>query len=104
TRQLGDQAGEARLLRSLGLVLLSLADYRRATGCLEDALAIQERLGNRLDMQRTLRSLAVVDIAAGSFDYARDRLERSAAMARETGDEWGLATSFGAQAEQALEL
>ena len=102
-RQLADEPETALVLRALGLVLLSLADHRGAERCFEEALAIQQRLG-RIDTGRTVGSLALVAIADGRYEDAGARLEACVAVARTTGDEWGLATAIGVQGELALEI
>jgi len=103
-RQLGDEASIAHTLRSLGLALLSLADYPGATRCLDEALDIHRRLGDVSDVARTIGSLALVAIEAGSYDTARDRLAECLALARQADDEWAIATAIGVDGELALEV
>jgi predicted ATPase/DNA-binding SARP family transcriptional activator/Tfp pilus assembly protein PilF len=88
----------ARSLPVLGDPTLWASDHERATADLEQALAIQRRLGQRPDMVVTLRCLGLVAQQQGDRARALAYLQEAVAIARELGNrlylsltvhEWG---------------
>ena len=85
-RQLGDHAGEARMLRRLGMLSNDLGRYDEAAGHFGAAAALYERLGDRHRQATVINSLGVVAFRRGDLDAAVDRLSQALEMHRSLGD------------------
>jgi predicted ATPase/DNA-binding SARP family transcriptional activator len=85
-RALGDQWGEANVLRRLGRAAESLGDCSEAKQLHEEGLAIRRSLGDRIGIVDSLIGLSIVAGKQGQFEEA-DRLAREGIeLCREIGD------------------
>jgi tetratricopeptide (TPR) repeat protein len=85
-RELGDQVGEARMLRRLGLLSTDLGRYDEAVGHLGAASALYERLADRHRQATVINSLGVVSLRRGDPETAVGYLEQALEVHRELGD------------------
>jgi predicted ATPase/DNA-binding SARP family transcriptional activator/Tfp pilus assembly protein PilF len=103
----------ARSLPVLGDPALWTSDHDRTIAALEQALAIQRRLGQRPDMVVSLRCLGLVTQQQGDRDRALACLQEAVAIARELGNrlylsltvhEWGCVLYHHGAYEEACAL
>jgi eukaryotic-like serine/threonine-protein kinase len=82
----GQPAVQARLLRAMGDVYRNLGLYQTAGPLLEQAVAIQERLGRdgEVELARTLRSLGILYRRQGRNAEAEAVLKRAVDLTRRT--------------------
>jgi eukaryotic-like serine/threonine-protein kinase len=82
----GQPAVQARLLRAMGDVYRNLGLYQTAGPLLEQAVAIQERLGRdgEVDLAKTLRSLGILYRRQGRNVEAEAALQRAVDLTRRT--------------------
>jgi tetratricopeptide (TPR) repeat protein len=73
------------VLNKAGAMAWPQGDYDRARWLNEQALTLQQQLGDRAGASLSLQSLAVIDLMTSDFVAARDLLERSLAIERELG-------------------
>jgi non-specific serine/threonine protein kinase len=94
-RDLGDQAGVAASLNSLGALAHDRSDFGRARAHLEEALEIRRRLGDRAALAVSLNNVGVETEHEGDFARACLLHEESLQIRREMNDAWGIAGSLG---------
>jgi class 3 adenylate cyclase/tetratricopeptide (TPR) repeat protein len=82
---LGDPAGEAHVLRSMGFLRWHQGRYDEAVGCNEAALAIDRRRADSAAMAMDLTNLGAVLRNVGDHARARDCLEEAQALFQAVG-------------------
>ncbi|HET7488920.1 MAG TPA: tetratricopeptide repeat protein [Acidimicrobiales bacterium] len=80
----------AKALWGVGFLATMLGDTDQSAACLEEALSLYRRLGDRKGSARSLLLLADCRVHCDASS-AMALLEESAGLAREVGDEWCLA-------------
>lgn len=85
-QELGDQVGEARMSRRLGLLSTDLGRYEEAAGHLGAASALYERLADRHRQATVINSLGVVALRRGDPEAAIAYLNQALEVHRELGD------------------
>jgi tetratricopeptide (TPR) repeat protein len=81
-RALGDTAGQARMLRRLGLLHTETGDYAEAADRLRESAELWRTLGDRHRIATVLNSLGVVRMRSGDPAGAVTHLEHSLALHR----------------------
>ena len=89
-----DEMQRATALRHLGTLLETRRDVRAARACLEEALAICRRRGDRASEAGCLNSLGIVARTAGDLAQAETNFLDSLALRRELDDAAGTATTL----------
>ena len=89
-----DEMQRATALRHLGTLLETRRDVRAARACLEEALAICRRRGDRACEAGCLNSLGIVARTAGDLARAETNFLDSLALRRELDDVAGTATTL----------
>ena len=84
-RLLGEQAGVARALGNLGMVMYAQGDLTGAAAVCEESLAFFREGGNIEGTARTLSSLGEIAYARGEDAEARARLEETLALFHQVG-------------------
>lgn len=84
-RELGDEAGVARALNSLGVVARSLGDLDRAEALLRESLDRKRTLGLDTEIASTLNNLAILADDRGDLETAAHALEEVLALDRVHG-------------------
>jgi predicted ATPase/class 3 adenylate cyclase len=102
-RELGDQAGAARMLRGLGPPLMRLGRMEEAERVVRDAVAINRELDDKEELALGLEILGSAVASRGQLGEARELYEEALALARAIGDHWSLAYTLQNLAELALE-
>lgn len=83
---LGDERGEAEALFWVGCFhQVARRDNATAGPYLERSLELASRAGDKQTMSEALRHQGIAEHAAGRLDPARERLEESTRLRRETG-------------------
>jgi predicted ATPase/class 3 adenylate cyclase len=108
-RQVGDRAGLARALNSLGSASRTVGSTTRARELFEEALRIRVELGDDDGVSVTTFNLAQLAMDDGDFATARRLYERSYELDTALGEEWGavigsLGIATAAVAEGDLEV
>ena len=88
-RELGDRAGEARALNSLGSASRTVGSTARARELFEEALRIRTEIGDESGVSVTTFNLAQLAMDDGDFDTARTLYQRSHEIDASLGEEWG---------------
>lgn len=86
----GDEAGQARMLGSLGAALQVQGRYLRSLECLAPALEIRRRLGDRQFEAHTLTNIGHAHSRLGRVAEAMAHYEQAVAIFRDTADTYGL--------------
>jgi tetratricopeptide (TPR) repeat protein len=92
---LNDPWTNARSKASLGMCYRLLGKLTRAVELHEQALAIDQQIGNRGGEATDLNNLGLSYHYLGQIPRAIDLLEQALAIDREVGDRWGEATLLG---------
>jgi tetratricopeptide (TPR) repeat protein len=92
--EVGDRAGAAAALNSLGVVLGDQEDGLRAQKMLERSLAVSTEIGDRRAMAAASNNLGIQLKDRRQYTEARRRHEQALALRREIGDRVGAATSL----------
>ena len=92
--ELGDMAGVARTLNSLGNLNSSVGDYPAALNRHQGALRIRRTLGDLSGAAMSLNNLATIHVAQGNFRTAQTCLNESLAIIREHANPWLLAIAL----------
>jgi predicted ATPase/class 3 adenylate cyclase len=79
-------AERVKALNAAGLLAHTQGDFAEAVTLLEERLALQRTLGDRLLIGGALINLGMVVLYRGDYDRAAVYYEEGAALARETGD------------------
>jgi class 3 adenylate cyclase/tetratricopeptide (TPR) repeat protein len=90
-QRLGDRAGQATALNSLGNMRRLTGDYPGAARDLEEALGISRDLGDRLGQANALTTLGVTRLVTGDYPGAAEDLEEALGISRDLGDRLGQA-------------
>lgn len=94
-RVLGDPRGEAESLFWIGCFhQVVQGDSDTAVPILQRSCELAAQAGDKLTMSYALRHLAIADHAAGLLDTAREQLEESVRLRRETGFMPGVAANL----------
>ena len=93
-RELGDKAGIAATLNSLGVVAHDRGDYNAACAYCEEALLIFRELGDKRGIALSLNSLGRAAHEQGDYEGARAYYEESLVLLRELGDKRSVALSL----------
>ncbi len=78
----------------LGIIGVSVGDYGRALGYLEQSLKIQQEIGDRSGEGATLNNLATLAHSQGDYGRALGYLEQSLKIQQEIGDRSGEGTTL----------
>jgi diguanylate cyclase (GGDEF)-like protein len=92
-RERGDEAGVATVLTNLGTIARDRGDYASALDWFMQALAIRERIDNRLEL--TLRNLALIYRDLGDDAATRRYFSRALEVAGRKGDSANYAATLG---------
>ncbi len=92
-RERGDEAGVATVLTNLGTIARDRGDYASALDWFMQALAIRERIDNRLEL--TLRNLALIYRDLGDDAATRKYFSRALEVAGRNGDSANYAATLG---------
>jgi serine/threonine protein kinase/tetratricopeptide (TPR) repeat protein/TolB-like protein len=84
--EVGDRAGAALALNSMGSVMADMHDLPRAERMYREALSANEQIGARRAMSGSLNNLGIVLKDQRRFGEARAAYERALAIQREIGD------------------
>jgi predicted ATPase/class 3 adenylate cyclase len=84
-RELGDEAGMARTLNSLGVVARSLGDLDRAEALISESIERKRALGDQSGIAVSLSNLGVVASDRGRLDEAVDYMAQALAIDEQTG-------------------
>ncbi|HEY1016051.1 MAG TPA: tetratricopeptide repeat protein [Herpetosiphonaceae bacterium] len=95
-QQLGDQLGQARVLTSLGWIVLLLGDVRQAIAYIDQGLALHRAHGDTRGVAFALFNLGEVQRETGRLLAARPLLEESLGLFRQLRDQWGVAAALQA--------
>lgn len=94
-RELGDARGESEALFWVGCFhQVARRDNATALPALERSLELASQAGDKAVMAEVLRHLGIEAHAAGRLDAARQRLEESTRLRRETGQLPGVAANL----------
>lgn len=91
---IGDRAGVASALNSLGSVASDRHDLERAVTLYKEALAASEQIGDRRGMSASLNNLGIVLKDQRRFNEARQAHERALTLRREIADRNWIAISL----------
>jgi len=94
-RDLGDAAGIALTLNTLGIVARNRGDYRKARALLEESLELSRQSNHKWALAEALNTLGVTVRRQGDRTAATTMFEESLSLWRRLGDRWGLAVSLG---------
>jgi predicted ATPase/DNA-binding SARP family transcriptional activator len=89
--EMGDAAGVARSVHSLGYYSFDVGNYDRARGFFSEALAAARGIGDEALAAKSLDNVGLCAIALNDFDAARPSLEESLALYRQREDAYGTA-------------
>ena len=89
TRQVGDRAGQARALNSLGSAARTGGSSDRARELFEQALRLRAEIGDASGTSVTTFNLAQLAMDDGDHENAHRLFERSRELDLSVGDEWG---------------
>lgn len=89
-----DLPGRARALTDLGGIKYLLGDLDGAASALAEALALHDRLGDRLGRAQVLRRQGVIAFATGGYDEADRVLTAALDLFRQVGDRRGEADTL----------
>lgn len=78
--------GEATALHNIGEIYLQMRRYRQALAFLEQALAIEQKIGNRKGEAKVLESIATVYVRVNQERQALDLYQQAWEIRREVGD------------------
>ena len=78
----------------LGVLAQFRGDYDTARDHYQQALTIEEELGDRAGMAATYQALGVLAQARGDYNTAHDRYQQSLTIEEELGDRAGMATTY----------
>ena len=88
-RQIGDRAGQARALNSLGSASRTVGSTQRARDLFEQSLRLRVELDDRAGISVTTFNLGQLAMDDGDVETARRLFERSQDIDASLGDEWG---------------
>ncbi|HEY9611802.1 tetratricopeptide repeat protein [Allocoleopsis sp.] len=78
--------GEATALHTIGEIYLQMRRYRQALAFLEQALAIEQKIGNRKGEAKVVESIATVYVRINQERQALELYQRALKIRREVGD------------------
>jgi len=84
----------AKLLNSLGSIVMSLGEYERAQKFLEESLSLRREMGEKHGIAYSLNSLGHVAYYRGYYEQAQKLYEESLSLRREMEDKSGIANSL----------
>jgi len=90
----GDQNGEANMLRTLGTVKLLEGDLSGAMAFYHNALRLARQVGNRYSEAAALNQIATTLERQGKHSAALDSYQSTLAISREIGNKTGEATAI----------
>lgn len=93
-QQLGDRAGIAAALGTLGIVAKDQGDRDRARALFEESLALYRAESDRVGEASMLGYLGIVAAGQHDLETARALYETSLRIRRELQDRWGIAASL----------
>lgn len=85
-RGIGDRAGLAQGVASLGEVWLGSGEYAEARARLEEGKALRRELGDEIGEKRLVMSLSDAALGLGDYDAAADYAEQGLAATRQEGN------------------
>jgi DNA-binding SARP family transcriptional activator/tetratricopeptide (TPR) repeat protein len=88
-RQVGDRAGEADALSTLGTLQRDTGDYPAAAATLTRALALYRDIGDQPGQTYTLNDLGFLHVLGGDYPAGADSHQQALALARSAGDRRG---------------
>ena len=90
-RKLGDEAGAAFPLCSLGVFAYWRTDYEKAIQRVEESLALFKSAGNEWGVRHVMGILGYIAEAQGDFTKAQEYYEKSLSISKDIGDLDGVA-------------
>jgi DNA-binding SARP family transcriptional activator/Flp pilus assembly protein TadD len=94
-RTTGDRAAEAIAVTNLATIELRQGRNLRATGHLQEALALFAKAGDHSGRARTLSNLGIASMQQGRYEQATGYFSQALALFSETGDQTGQARAQG---------
>jgi tetratricopeptide (TPR) repeat protein len=94
-RTTGDRAAEAIALTNLATIELRQGRNLRATGHLQEALALFDQAGDHSGRARTLSNLGIASMQQGQYEQATGHFSQALALFSEAGDQTGQARAQG---------
>ncbi len=91
------------VLSGLGLTVLYLGDFERASALCEESLALSRELGDLRGIASWLANLAIVTLASGDAERATELCDESLAIRRELGYKGGCAHTLAILGRIAVE-
>ena len=88
SRELGDRAAQAQILRHLAEACMNAGQLDEAIGCCRDAFAIYTETGDWYGQWSARQIEGRACLFLGQLSQATDRLEQSLATARQASDPW----------------
>lgn len=85
-RTLGDERGIATVLQPMGMAAMGQGDMRTARDCLEEALELAERCGEKRSLAAAINALAQFHRVNGNAESSGPMFERMKHLARDLGD------------------
>lgn len=92
--QIGDQAGVAATLNSMGTVYLGQGAYTQALEQYKKSLALSEAIGDKTGIASTLRGIGNIHLNQGNYAQALEHYQKSLAMNEALGDKGGIARTL----------
>jgi DNA-binding NarL/FixJ family response regulator len=89
-RELGDKAGIASVLNSLGEYAQSEGDNNAARELLEECLSLSREIGDKIGIARALYVLGEVSAGQGDYNTARELQSESLRLRHELGSKRGI--------------
>jgi predicted ATPase/DNA-binding CsgD family transcriptional regulator len=83
-----------RAIRTASVLARWQGDFPRARAWAEQAVAVAQELGDKLQVTGMLANLATVEIVQGNYSSARTLLESSLSVYREIGDDAAIASTL----------
>lgn len=84
----------ARLLSEIGYLLKGLGDYKQAVEYYQQALNIQQQIGNKPGESAIFNNIAATAHACGDYDTSFDYLTKALTIQRQIGDKSGEGTTL----------
>ncbi len=83
----------AMALSTTGFVAVQIPHFERAKSCMEESLALYEKIDDKRGIAFALRGCGWVAMIRGDLELAVPYVEQSVALCTEIGDLWGMAWS-----------
>jgi tetratricopeptide (TPR) repeat protein len=103
-RNLGYRREEAKAINNDGITLSEKQDYVHALSCFQEAISIQEDLGDTDDLRRVYNNIADTYHQLGDYPQAIVFYRKLLALAQDRGDPRFISTAYAGLAEASLAM